>query len=447
MSAPNIIVFFTDQQRWDTCGCYGQPLAVTPQLDRMAAAGVRFENAFTCQPICGPARACLQTGKYATEIGCPTNHCRLPPGELTLAHRLAAQGYETAYLGKWHLASCGPRGGMDDFRTRPVPPDRRGGYRDFWLAADALEFTSHAYDGHMFDADMQPRYFPGDRFRADVQTDWLIDYLENRHHPSQPFFLFASYIEPHHQNDHGHVEGPTGSRECFRDFVPPGDLKDAGGDWPVEYPDYLGCVHNLDTNLGRVREALRRLDLTERTLLVFTSDHGCHFRTRNAEYKRSCHDGSIRIPLVVEGPGFGGGRVVERLCSLIDLPPTIVTAAGSGDLHAMRGLPLQRVMDANDQSADRASVFIQISESQCGRALRTRRWKYSLRAPDDTAVTSMVYREDCLYDLNADPHESNNLVARPELAGQRRRLAAELIVHMHQAGEPEPRIEPAVPSG
>ena len=77
---PNVIVFFTDQQRWDTCGCYGQPLPVTPNLDRMAAEGVRFEYAFTCQPVCGPARACLQTGRYATDVGVPTNH-RMPPPE------------------------------------------------------------------------------------------------------------------------------------------------------------------------------------------------------------------------------------------------------------------------------------------------------------------------------------------------------------------------------
>jgi arylsulfatase A-like enzyme len=104
---PNIIFFFSDQQRWDTLGCYGQKLPLTPNLDRMAAEGVRFEFAFTCQPVCGPARSCLQTGKYATQTGCFRNNIGLPTDEKTIAHWLSDGGYEVGYLGKWHLASTG----------------------------------------------------------------------------------------------------------------------------------------------------------------------------------------------------------------------------------------------------------------------------------------------------------------------------------------------------
>lgn len=95
---PNIIFFFSDQQRWDTAGCYGQRMPVTPNLDRMAEAGVCFENAFTCQPVCGPARACLQTGRYATELGCYRNNIALPQGEMTLAHYLKEAGYRSGYV-------------------------------------------------------------------------------------------------------------------------------------------------------------------------------------------------------------------------------------------------------------------------------------------------------------------------------------------------------------
>jgi len=238
MSKPNILFLFSDQQRWDTCGCYGQPLPVTPNLDRLAAEGVYFEHSYTCQPVCGPARACLQTGKYATELGCEVNNRILPPAEKTMAHYLTEQGYATGYIGKWHLASFGPPNGPDSYRTRAVPPERRGGY-DFWLAADTLEFTSHGYDGYMFDRDGQRRDFPEGRYRVDAQTDWVIEYLESRADQEDPFFLFVSYIEPHHQNDHKHYEGPHGSRERFQDFVVPGDLADTEGDWREEYPDYL----------------------------------------------------------------------------------------------------------------------------------------------------------------------------------------------------------------
>ena len=121
---PNIVFFFSDQQRWDSVGCYGQELPVTPNLDAMAAEGTRFENAFTCQPVCGPARSCLQTGRYATETGCFRNGIALPEEEPTIAKALSAGGYEVGYLGKWHLASTHGMGAPHDvnYRTLPVPP-------------------------------------------------------------------------------------------------------------------------------------------------------------------------------------------------------------------------------------------------------------------------------------------------------------------------------------
>ena len=440
MKQPNIVFLFSDQQRWDSCGCYGQPLETTPNLDRMAEDGVRFENAFTCQPVCGPARACIQTGKYATEVGCHTNHRMLPLTERTIAHHLADSGYDTAYIGKWHLASCGPRDGPDDFRTRAVPAERRGGYRDFWLASDVLEFTSHSYDGHMFDTEGNRREFPKGRYRVDAHTDWVLEYLRTLS-GDKPFFLFVSYIEPHHQNDHGHFEGPRGSKERFKDFVIPGDLGDTEGDWRREYPDYLGCIHSLDENVGRIRDALVELGLAENTLVFYASDHGSHFCTRNSEYKRSCHDGCIRVPLIINGPGFKGGASPENPASLIDLPPTILTSAGITPPDAMQGRPLQELL--SDQGCDWPDeVFLQISESQCGRAIRTSKWKYSVRAPDRSGrdPSSDVYVEDFLYDLDQDPHERRNLVGDPGLVKIREELSQTLKRRMVEAGETAPEI-------
>ena len=103
----NIIFYFTDQQRADTCGCFGQPLDITPNLDTLAAGGVKFDNAFSPQPVCGPCRALFQTGKYPTETGCFRNNIMLPKNVKTLANYIEEAGYETAYIGKWHLASDG----------------------------------------------------------------------------------------------------------------------------------------------------------------------------------------------------------------------------------------------------------------------------------------------------------------------------------------------------
>lgn len=436
---PNVIFYFSDQQRWDTCGCYGQALPITPNLDRMAAEGVRFEHAFTCQPVCGPARAVLQTGKWATEVGCFRNDIALPTDEVTIADLFHEAGYETAYIGKWHLASTGKE---HNYKTRAIPPERRGGYRDHWLAADVLEFTSHGYDGHMFDADMNRVDFTG--YRADCQTDFVLDYLRECD-GERPFFFMTSYIEPHHQNDRNRYEGPDGSKERWADYEVPGDLVGTEGNWRENYPDYLGCCHSLDENLGRVMAELEVQGIAENTVVLYTSDHGSHFRTRNAEYKRSCHDGCLRIPMVAWGPGFGGGRVIEEMASLIDVPATLLAAGGIETPESFGGRPLQGLVDgmATDWPEE---VFAQISESQVGRCIRTRKWKYSVVAPGMAGgrdPDSDTYVEEYLYDLEADPHEKSNLVADLALAGVRAELAATLKRRMVEAGESEPEILPA----
>jgi arylsulfatase A-like enzyme len=124
--SPNVLIFFTDQQRWDKTGVHGNSLDLTPNFDRMARRGTHVYHLFTCQPVCGPARSCLQTGMYATTIGCYRNGIPLPSHVKTLAHSFREGGYRTAYIGKWHLA------GED-----PVPEPQRGGY-EYWLASNSL---------------------------------------------------------------------------------------------------------------------------------------------------------------------------------------------------------------------------------------------------------------------------------------------------------------------
>ena len=439
---PNIIFILSDQQRWDTLGCYGQKLPLTPNLDQMAAEGVRFEYAFTCQPLCGPARACLQTGKFPTQVGCFRNGIALPLTEKTIAHILSDNGYKVGYIGKWHLASNKLMGELDvDFRTKAVPPERRGGYKDYWLASDILEFTSHSYDGHMFNDKMEKVYFPEGRYRADVLTDWAVDYLRNYNSPN-PFFLFVSYVEPHHQNDHRHYEGPIGSKEKFANFQVPEDLKNTEGDWMQEYPDYLGCINSLDWNLGRIRNELEELKLSNKTLIIYTSDHGSHFRTRNSEYKRSCHESSIRIPLIFCGPGYMEGKTVSELVSLIDVPPSILDSAQVQIPPEMKGRTLQHLINNRDISWPQ-EVFVQISEGQVGRAVRTKKWKYSVRAPDKTSSDnscSDIYIEEFLYDLQNDPHEKNNLVKNRQYKDIKVELAKKLINLICYADEAEPTI-------
>lgn len=447
---PNILFILSDQQRWDTVGCYGaSPVegSITPNLDRLAAEGVRFKHAFTCQPLCGPARSCLQSGVYATETGCFTNNRALPEGQVTVAKLLAAAGYETAYVGKWHLAADQQH---REYRTGPIPPARRGGYRDYWVASDTLEYTSHGYEGYFHDG--EGRRIDWEGYRVDRTTDFAVDYLRQYgvRGGSKPFLLFLSYLEPHQQNDLNRYVGPMGSKQRFAGFRPPPDLAHQSlpeGDWRPQYPDYLGCCASIDENVGRLRRELEQLGLLDNTLIVYTSDHGCHFRTRNSEYKRSCHDGSIRVPLIVRGPGFRGGGAPDELVSLIDVPATVVAAAGVAVPAHFRGRALQPLgaWETDDWPQE---VFIQISESEVGRAIRTRRWKYAVAAPVPGSnpledAGSDRYVEAYLYDLQQDPCELRNLAGDAKYRKARAELAAILKRRMREAGEAEPVLDPA----
>ena len=167
----NIIFYFSDQQRWDTVN-----ETVTPNLMQLAKEGTLFENNFTCQPVCGPARACLQTGVYATQCGCYWNGIPLPESITPLAHYFNEAGYDTAYVGKWHLASDRLPGIGTHCEATPVPKEKQGEYR-YWRAADVLEFTSHGYDGYIFDGDGNKLDFTG--YRADCINDFALEYLES----------------------------------------------------------------------------------------------------------------------------------------------------------------------------------------------------------------------------------------------------------------------------
>jgi uncharacterized sulfatase len=410
---------------------YGQALPVTPVLDALADDGVVFDEAFTVQPVCGPSRAALQTGVWPTTLGCWRNGLALPSGVDTLADHLGALGYQTGYIGKWHLASDrGPRLPADRdeqrFEKRPVPVARRGGYRDVWVGADALELTSGPFGGQVFDEHDEPVELNG--YRVDALTDVAIDRLD-RFDVERPFLMFVSFLEPHHQNNRFRTIGPKGWAKRFRAFEVPGDLAGWRGDWRWNYAEYLACCASIDANLGRLIEAVRRRDPHDNTLVVYASDHGNHFRTRNLEYKRSGHDASIRIPLVVAGPGFAGGRRSDALVTNLDLVPTLVAAAG-GPPPDVDGVALQRQLDHPTEQRD--DVLVQISESHIGRALRTRTHTISVRASTRNPFAGHLrpdatrYRVTHLYDNEADPFQHANLARDPEYADLRGRLAATL---------------------
>ncbi|MFQ7004354.1 MAG: sulfatase-like hydrolase/transferase [Ruthenibacterium lactatiformans] len=320
------------------------------------------------------------------------------------------------------------------------------------MAADVLEFTSHGYNGYVYNADNERVPFMG--YRADCINNFAIDFLHGRKEQTEPFFLFISQIEPHHQNDRRRYEGPDGSRAQFADFQPPGDLAACSracaqgtdvSNWRENYPDYLGCCHSLDYNVGRLVDTLKEQGMWENTILVYTADHGSHFLTRGreAEYKRTCHDASIHIPLIITGPGFTGGNVVRNVVSLLDVSATLLACAGIERPEGWRGRDL-RPLAAGRTEGWEDVAFLQISESRVGRAIRTPDYTYAVRAEGDgyRVFASDVYYEEFFYVLKDDPFQQNNLAADSAWAETRAHLAELLQCKMVQAGERPPEIRP-----
>ena len=445
----NILLYFTDQQRADTCGCYGQELPITPVLDQLAEEGTRFDLAFTAQPVCGPCRALFQTGKWPTETGCFRNNIMLPADVKPLGAYMEEAGYETAYIGKWHLASDGEleQKPTIDHTITAIPKELRGGYTGFWRTSDVLEFTSHGYDGFVFDENNNRIDFTG--YRVDCITDLALEFFD-QYDGKKPFFMTISHIEPHPQNAHNCYEGPKGSKEMYAKYKAPADLEALGGNYKEEYPDYLGQCSSLDENLGRMVAKLKEKGLYEDTVIIFISDHGCHFLTRNRDdhlngyddYKRSMHDACLRVPLVITGGEFSGGKVVTDLVSTASLPKTLLGIAGVDIGDEMIGENLADVVNRKDP--DRPNeIFAQISESRVGRVVRTADYAYSVYAPGingGAQAAADLYADDFLYDLKKDPLELTNLIHDPAYTQVKLEMRQKLLKWIWNAEKAEPTI-------
>ncbi|ACQ80845.1 sulfatase [Beutenbergia cavernae DSM 12333] len=430
---PNVVVLFSDQQRADTTGMAHNPADVTWNFDRMATHGTWSPYAFTVQPLCAPSRAAVLTGTYPTTNGVHRNGLPLTEDVPTMGRLFRDAGYETFYVGKWHLADADP-----------VPRHQQGGF-EHWLGANLLEFSEDAFHTRVFDADGAPHDLPG--YRSDALIDAVIRFVTKDRDPDRPFFVFCSVLEPHHQNEVDAYLAPDAYAERYQGVWQPADLVGAGSTAPRHLAGYLGQVKRVDEGLGRLLDALRSVGEYDDTVVVQTSDHGCHFKTRNNEYKRSGHAASTHVPLAFRGPCFDGGGRVEELCTLLDVAPTLLDAAGIDRPAHLQGRSILDVLRTRGTRADpgwREDVYIQVSESQVGRTLRTARWSYGIEAPGAHArddAGSDTYVESYLYDVANDPAEQVNLIASQPHRVVADELRERIVAAATDAGEQPYAVE------
>lgn len=358
-SRPNILFILTDQHRRDCVGAYGNPKVHTPHLDRIAHEGVRFDRAYVSQPVCSPCRSSIQTGLYPHSSGVWENKVPLPNSSRTIGEMLKETGYDCGYFGKWHL------GRRDAFETFPeYPNDGRG-------------------NNHYFGQGENKRY------GIDVITEDAIRFVRKAR--NKPFCTFVSFYPPHPP-----YSVPPGYEERYKDI-----------------PDrhkriYYAMCTKIDEKIGEMLGILKEMDIEDKTLVVFTTEHGHHFEHRwNDHDKRLCYDTASRIPLLMRMAGvLPGGRETDGLISSVDLVPTMFSLIGQPIPAGLEGRDLSDLARGKTERG-REFVFMENipypfkrdkGEERC---VRDDRWKLILS----------TVREPELYDMQGDPQELTNLWA------------------------------------
>ena len=420
---PNIIFYLSDGQRFDTLNPQ-----VMPNLWELSKEGARFTNSFTCHPDSVAASACLQTGMYTTQLDRSKNGGVLSEGTKTIADYFNDNGYDTAFIGEWRLADKG---------KNAVPKEQQGGYK-YWRAANTLGITAQGEAVCVFDENGNKSELNG--YRADAINALAIEYINSREEDESPFLMFVSQPELTLKKGNSHFEGFNETVESFRNYPIPEDLSFLKGNYKQEYPNYISAINRIDHNFGELVKSLKEKGLYENTVVIYTSNYGCHFKTRNSKYQQSCHDSAIHTPLVIFGGAYKKGVVDNRLVSLIDLPATMLDFA---DVYVPSTFLGVSVFDGAEANERRNSIFIQLCKSQT-RAVRTDKYKYSVTAPRLGALSgkAKIYFEAYLYDLSHDPNEKMNLANDKNFKEIRKNLSDVLLPEMDKAWEEKPKIKP-----
>jgi len=422
---PNILFILTDQQTWRAMSCIGNPHLSTPVMDRLANEGVRFEQTYSTNPLCSPARSCLLTGRMPHETGVNWNSLPIKPGIPNMGKIFRENGYRTVWAGKWHLPGNYPvLKTFDGFEVLPFHDETRG----------------------------RREYQFGD-LTDEPLADAVVQFLNQP--PDKPFLLGVSFMNPHDccyvvrkqdnypsANEIHEPLPPLPSNFAIspdepqfiqekRTIIPYGDIVRRASNWDENkwrayLWNYYRMTERVDAALGKVLKALDDNGLSENTLVIFTSDHGDGVASHRWVGKACLYEESVRIPLIFRWTKrIPAGRTDQvNLVSQLDLLPTLCDYTGIPKLPEFRGHSLKKIID-NPKTKWREYVVSEVADDRNnpkrkGRMLRTGRYKYN--------IFSHGARNEQLFDLKNDPGETQNLAYEPtmqKILNEHRRLLDE----------------------
>ncbi len=426
---PNFVFFLTDDQRWDGMSSAGNSVLQTPNLDRIAREGMRFMNMFVTNALCGPSRACFLTGRYSHNHGVRRNGMALSSKQKTFPEILNENGYETAFIGKWHNTDLGRNRNFDyhfGFRGQ-------GQYYDPVIAENYG--PEKVYEGHV----------------TDILADKAVKFLEAEH--SKPFCLLVWFKAPHRS-----FQPAERFKDLYRDETIPkpdnfnddyegrpdavknanmkiGDFADIP-DFQTFVKDYYRCLAGVDENVGRVLEALGRLGMEEDTVIVYSGDNGFFIGEHHFFDKRFMYEESIRVPLLVRYPGMvKAGSVASEMVLNVDVAPTLLDLAGISPLDKdIDGKSFKSLLQGLE-TYWRQDFLYEYYEypgphsARKNRGVRTERWKYIHFFEEP--------QEYELYDLQDDPQEMINRINEPEFQPVVERLRQRMQMLRKELKDPD----------
>lgn len=405
VTQPNVIFVLADQWRSDAVGYAGNMDVLTPNLDRLSKESLIFENAVTVMAVCAPWRASFLTGQYPLTNGVFYNDKPLPNEALTLAEIYKERGYQTGYIGKWHLNGHGRDEHPFSARDRPVPKDRRQGF-DYWKVREVTHDYNNSY---YFDEDDQKQTWEG--YDAFPQTDSAISYIKKN--KDNPFFIMLSWGPPHnpyHTAPEEYRKLYDPAKITLRDNVPE-ELQDSARQIIANYYAHITA---LDKAIGDILEAVEKEGLSENTIIVFTSEHGDMLFSKGVLRKQRPYDESIKVPMLIRYPEkLTKPRKITGPINTPDLLPTLLGLSGINVPKTVEGEDFSKpLIQGKDITNDGALIMLPVPFHEWQflnggrefRGIRTDRYTYV----KDLAGPWL------LYDNQKDPFQLNNLADVPQ---------------------------------
>lgn len=422
MKQPNVVFVFGDQWRAQATGYAGNPNVQTPNLDKLSKRSVNFTHAVSGCPVCSPYRASLLAGQYPLTHGVFVNDVHLRDEAVSLAEAFSNGGYDTSYIGKWHVDGHG--------RSSYIPPERRQGF-GHWKV---LECTHNYNSSPYYAGDSEEKLF-WEGYDAIAQTRDAQNYIRE-HSKENPFLLVMSWGPPHapyHTAPEEYQALYNPDDVQLRPNVP-AELADQAKQWLAGY--YAHCTA-LDTCIGDLLQTLREEGIEDDTIFVFTSDHGDMLGSQGHQKKQRPWDESLRVPFLLQYPALLGrdGREVDALIDAPDIMPTLLSLCDLPIPETVEGYDFSGYLkDDETEIADSIVIscphpFGQWTRTRHGgmeyRGIRTRRYTY----------TRTLEGPWLLYDNEQDPYQMNNLVDQPGSAKLQAKLEAELQEKLRDMGD------------